>query len=103
MLLQPGTSVKSAKVPAQAKSATATPARAKGGKKAAKAKPAASGAPRPHKTTASVAKDIPGLKKRFLAGALEGSDWDDVVALLDAAEDRRQKNKLKQRNWRGQK
>lgn len=87
----------------QPKPASPTAVRAKGRKKATKPKKAASTLPKPRKTTASVAKDIPALKQRFLAGALVDSDWDDITALLDAAEARRLKNKAKQQEWRARK
>lgn len=90
-----------AKAPATAKSATPKPAKAKGGKKAAKAKPPASTAAKPPRpSTASIAPDIPALKARFLGGSMVNKDWEDIAAILDAAQARREKNKLKQRNWR---
>ena len=46
------------------------------------------------------AADIPGLKERFLSGALQDGDWDDMVEILDAAQARRQRNKSKQADWR---
>lgn len=57
-------------------------------------------APQAQRGKLIVAADISGLKQRVLAGTLQESDWDDMVALLDAAAVRRQKNKEKQKNWR---
>jgi hypothetical protein len=93
-----------AKAPPQAKSAAPKPAKPKAGKRAAKAKPPASAPAKPPRpTTATVAPDISGLKARFLAGTLKDADWDDITAILDAAEARRQKNKAKQQAWRNRK
>lgn len=56
--------------------------------------------PQAQKGKLIIAADISGLKQRFLAGTLQESDWDDMVALLDAADTRRKKNKEKQKAWR---
>lgn len=62
---------------------------------AAVVQPIARRAPRP-----VTAPDIPALKERFLAGELSDQDWDHMVAILDAAEDRRKRNRKRQSDWR---
>lgn len=89
----------------------ASPAKAaSNGSHRPKAKPAKAAKPKkaspppkpetPATGRAVVARDIPALKERFLAGKLKDTDWDDICALLDSTHERRAKNKAKQQAWR---